>query len=330
MVSQATTDLVVEPASHEVIVLASSDYALLSWKGKARLTATAEDSHGHGIASWQWSDGGAGGSFSPSERVPDPIYRAPTNATPGSDAVILSVTATCEGPDPVSGTAYLLISVDPKPNLKARTADQVEGTSFSSPLISPEGAGTFTDVASDFWAVEAIDACRESGLIDGYPDGSYRPELPVLRDQMAAYLARALAGGDDLVPEGPAEASFADVPPDHWAYKYVEYIADLEIAGGLPDGGYHPEATVNRAQMAAFVARGAALRAGDPGLSSYQPPEEASFVDVGADFWGYRYIEYLAEAGVVSGYEGGEYRPNEIVNRAQAAVYLARAFGLSP
>jgi hypothetical protein len=323
LADQDTTSLVIQPTPHEVIVRASTEYTVLSWKSRVRLNATAEDSYGHGIASWFWNDGGAGGSFSPSERVPNPTYRSSANDTPGNSVITLSVTATCDGLEPATGTGFVLISVEPKPNLKMRAA----GNS-GSVLSGPGGSESFTDVPGDFWAAEAIDACREAGIISGYPDGSYCPDLPVLRDQMAVYLARALAGGDDYVPSGPPEASFSDVQPDYWAYKYIEYIAGLEIVGGLPDGGYHPAEPVNRAQMAAFIARGAAFRAGDPGLVSYQPPAQPSFTDVPADFWGYRYIEYLAEAGVVAGYDGGDYRPEEIVNRAQAAVYLDRAFGL--
>jgi len=61
---------------------------------------------------------------------------------------------------------------------------------------------------------------------------------------------------------------------------------------------------------------------------------------VADDFWAYRYIEYCVEHGVVNGYEypdpdtPGEtiylYEPLWPVTRDQMAVYVARAFGLSP
>ena len=47
------------------------------------------------------------------------------------------------------------------------------------------------------------------------------PTWGVNRGQMAAFLARAMCGGDDFVPTGPATASFTDVPPDFGFYRYI-------------------------------------------------------------------------------------------------------------
>lgn len=75
--------------------------------------------------------------------------------------------------------------------------------------------GIFPDVPASFWAYDEIESCTQQGVVTGYPDGTYQPGNPVTRDQMAVYLARALAGGDGNVPAGPACASFADVSSDH-------------------------------------------------------------------------------------------------------------------
>ena len=75
------------------------------------------------------------------------------------------------------------------------------------------------------------------------------------RDMMAVFISRALAGGDSLVPTGPATATFTDVPTTHWAYKYVEYAVDQGVVGGYSDGTYRPTLTVTRDMMAVFVAR---------------------------------------------------------------------------
>ncbi len=45
-------------------------------------------------------------------------------------------------------------------------------------------------------------------------------------------------------------------------------------------------------------------------------------------FWAYKHIEYCVENGVVHGYDDGYYHPEIIVNRAQMAVYISRAFQL--
>jgi hypothetical protein len=124
-----------------------------------------------------------------------------------------------------------------------------------SAVPDPAGEPTFPDVGTDHWAYRYIEYCAQQDLVLGYPSGGYEPDLVVTRDQMAVYIARALVGGDALVPTGPAEAHFPDVGTDHWAYDYVSYCQAEGIVQGYPDGTYRPEVEVTRDQMAVYVAR---------------------------------------------------------------------------
>jgi hypothetical protein len=185
---------------------------------------------------------------------------------------------------------------------------------------------TFPDVPCDYWAVEAVEGIYDAGIVFGYPDGFYRPMWEVGRAAMATYIARALCGG--AVPSGPAEATFPDVPDDHWAYDALEYTVAHGVVEGYDDDRYHPDWIVTRGQMAVFVARAMSAAGGEGGISDYVPPEAPSFSDVAADHWAYADIEYLAGRGVVAGYPDGRYRPARRVTRDQMAVYIARAFGI--
>jgi hypothetical protein len=189
---------------------------------------------------------------------------------------------------------------------------------------------SFPDVPEDHWAHEEIMACWRGGIVQGYPDGLYHPDRQVSRAQMAVYTARSLAGGEEAVPAGPGEATFPDVPPDHWAFDHVEYAAANNVVEGYGDGNYHPELAVTRAQMAVFIARSIVTPTGEAGLEPYEPPTEATFPDVPVGFWCYVHVEYIAQEGVVGGYPDGSYRPNHCVTRDQMAAYIARAFGLVP
>ncbi len=114
---------------------------------------------------------------------------------------------------------------------------------------------SYGDVPTDHWAYKYVEYARYWGVVGGYPDGTYKPDLEVDRGQMAVYVARAMAGGDGNVPDDPdGTPFFPDVPSSYWAYKYVEYCHDQGVVSGYWDG-YHPEETVNRAQMAVYVAR---------------------------------------------------------------------------
>jgi PKD repeat protein len=187
----------------------------------------------------------------------------------------------------------------------------------------------FGDVSCDYWAAAAIIATWEAGIIQGYPDGLYRPGFAVDRAAMAVYLVRALVGGDDQIPTPAAqEPTFLDVPADHWAYAAVEYAAANGIVEGYGDGSYQPSWPVTRAQMAAFVARAIVEPIGEQGLEGYEPPADPTFADVPTSMWCYKHVEYLSELGIVSGYPDGLYRPTATVTRDQMAVYVSRAFGL--
>ena len=221
------------------------------------------------------------------------------------------------------------------------------------PIGSPAGAGTvaaaetaeisqicklraisaFPDLPLDHWAQPDIWACSQMGIVSGYPDGTYQPDWAVTRDQMAVYVARALAGGDEYVPAAPPSPSFPDVAASDVCHRYIEYAAANQIVFGYGDGLYHPEYEVDRGQMAVFIARATATPPGEPGMAGYVPPPTPTFADVTSDSLDpyqvcYKYVEFIADTGVTQGYPDGLYHPDYVVNRGLMAIYVARAFGL--
>jgi hypothetical protein len=190
-------------------------------------------------------------------------------------------------------------------------------------LIFPARA-TFGDVANDDWAFEHVEACVGSGIADGYPDGLYHCEVAVTRDQMAAYVSRALAGGEANVPEAGPDPTFPDVAEDHWAYGYVEYAAQEQVVQGFSDGLYRPDLELDRGQMAVYIAR--SIAGSDDAVPT--PTGPPCFEDVPDTFWSYRHVEHCVSQGVVAGYEDGLYHPELTVTRDQMAVYVSRAFGM--
>jgi hypothetical protein len=186
---------------------------------------------------------------------------------------------------------------------------------------------SFVDVSYRHWAIREVEACYAAGIVAGYPDGTYGPTIPVSRDQMAVYMSRALSGGDAYVPTGPATATFNDVPTDHWAFKYVEYVQSRGVVQGYADGTYGPTIPLDRGQMAVFIAR--ALAGGESNVPA--GPATPHFPDVATDFWAYKHVEYIADPtrAIVYGYDDGNYHPEYVCTRDQMAVFVARAFGLT-
>jgi riboflavin synthase alpha subunit len=189
----------------------------------------------------------------------------------------------------------------------------------------------FTDVPCGYWALNEINAVYAADIAGGYPDGFYQPRWTVDRASMAVFIVRALVGGSEAIPTGPAVATFPDVPTDHWAFAAVEGAVQVGVVEGYGDGEYHPDWACTRGQMAVFIAQATGYfgdtrsyrdSAGDSLVS------EDVFPDVAAGYWCDAQVKCCVDNGVVSGYTDGYYRPTWTVSRDQMAVFIARAFEL--
>jgi len=98
-----------------------------------------------------------------------------------------------------------------------------------------------------------VEYCVANDVVQGYSPTTYGPTDLVARDTMAVFIARADAGGDASVPDGPETATFDDVPTDYWCYKYIEYCVAESIVQGYSPTTYGPAALVTRDQMAVYI-----------------------------------------------------------------------------
>ncbi|WP_142828199.1 S-layer homology domain-containing protein [Planococcus soli] len=114
---------------------------------------------------------------------------------------------------------------------------------------TPRDTG-FPDVPASHKASGSIAAAAEAELIEGYPDGTYRPENTITRAEIAFILSRSF-----VVPFR-ANVSFTDVTPNMLAYEPVQKILAANITIGYPDKTFRPNAAVTRGQFSAFLARG--------------------------------------------------------------------------
>ncbi len=121
--------------------------------------------------------------------------------------------------------------------------------SFSPPSMVP----TFLDDGGH-WAKDWIETLRKDGITAGFPDGTYRPNSPVTRAQMAVFLLKARHGAEYQPPSAKG-GKFSDVPPGYWAAPWIEELALEGITAGYPDGTYKPDKAVTRAEMAVFLVK---------------------------------------------------------------------------
>nr|WP_239565798.1 S-layer homology domain-containing protein [Paenibacillus sacheonensis] len=82
-------------------------------------------------------------------------------------------------------------------------------------------AAPFVD-AQLHWAKPILDIAYSNGLIQGYPDGSFKPDSPITRAEAAALVNRLLQRGE----EWTGTRAFADLPESHWAYDALMNAAN--------------------------------------------------------------------------------------------------------
>jgi hypothetical protein len=108
----------------------------------------------------------------------------------------------------------------------------------------------FSDVPRNSWFAPYVEEAKVRDIVEGYPTGGFGPNDFITR---AAALKIILeAAKIDVSSSVP---NFSDVPADSWFGKYVGYAQANNIVGGYPDGLFHPERNITRAEVAKIVVK---------------------------------------------------------------------------
>jgi hypothetical protein len=175
------------------------------------------------------------------------------------------------------------------------------------PSPTPCTAGQFSDVHPGDYFYTPVMYLASRGVIAGYADCTFRPSSPTTRAQMVKIV---VLGFEIPITTPPAGAyTFADVPPAHPFFTFIETAATHAIVSGYDCGGpgepcdslhrpyLRPSAGVTRGQLAKIVV-------GAAGYALVTPPGP-TFVDVPADNTFYSFVETAACHGILSGYTCG-------------------------
>lgn len=108
----------------------------------------------------------------------------------------------------------------------------------------------FTDVASGAWYNNAVSTLTRAGILDGYEDGSFRPNASITRAEFTKIAVSFFkhVGGASSNP-------FNDVPDSAWYAEFVKAAAELGLIDGYEDGTFRPNAPITRAEACTIVNR---------------------------------------------------------------------------
>ncbi|MEW9701822.1 cadherin-like beta sandwich domain-containing protein [Paenibacillus sp. SI8] len=153
-----------------------------------------------------------------------------------------------------------------------------------------------------------IDTVTYKRWIEGYPDGTFKPNQPITRSEAAAIFVKAIT-----LPKSSNDLQkFNDVTDDHWAADAIHQVQGAGLLSGYPDGSFKPDARITRAELATII-----VRINKLGVAA----DGKGFTDT-QGHWAAGYIQAAKAAGLMSGYEDGSFRPDQQLTRAEAVKVI--------
>ncbi len=190
---------------------------------------------------------------------------------------------------------------------------------------SAEDKEAFTDVnegtshAQDIWWLAA------KGISTGYPDGTFKGQDTVVRQDMAAFLYR-LAGSPAYTPSQADKKQFVDVTEKTPHAREIWWMASIGLTQGYGDGTFRPQNAVTRADMAAFMRRFYKAFSQHDQFRNWTPSSKAKqrFLDVNSATNKCEDIWWLGATGISLGFADARFDPTGSVVRQDMAAFLHR------
>ena len=218
-------------------------------------------------------------------------------------------------------------------------------------LAAPVSGGKNLSDLEGHWAQKEVEAAVASGWVDGYPDGSFKPEKSITRAEFTKMLLDAihLTPDSETVAWMKAHAKMKDIwgrptaytpklydMSGHWLTSQGWLDAALYSGMVVPDDyngkNFRPEKAITRYEIALMTDRALGLV-----YPASQPVEgELPFTDKEEILdWMKGYVNESVKAGVLKGYPDGSFQPNKTSTRAEAVVMIQRMLekmeeGLNP
>lgn len=147
--------------------------------------------------------------------------------------------------------------------------------------------------------------------IDGYDDGSFRPDANMTRVEAAVLLSRTLVSYMD---NNECECTFADAEQDAWYIHDLAYMQKKKFAVADKEGMFRPNDAITRGEFCDFVMRVKGLK-NDKAVSSFADTKDNA---------NEKAIALVAEKGWINGYDDGSFHPDAPITRAEIVAIVNR------
>ncbi len=196
--------------------------------------------------------------------------------------------------------------------------------SFSIVCVMPYALAQakFSDVQGS-WAQPCIEYLAQKQIINGYRDGSFKPDSSVTRAEFASMVSSAFPNASEIRSGG----EFIDVPAQYWAKAAIRTAYKMGFLSGYPGGVFNPNEKMPRSQVLVSLASGL----------KYLPTQPVAKTLNGAFADAQKIPDYARDAiasatekYLVVNYPNVKIlNPNQLTNRVEVAAFLCQALGSS-
>lgn len=132
-------------------------------------------------------------------------------------------------------------------------------------LGNPETSGTnhFKDVPANAFYSNAVNYLADQQISNGYVDGTFKPNIPITREEAAKLLALSLGYSSNQ------NANFTDVPATNIFSSYIQALVEAGVINGTSATTFSPKAPIKREETAAIITRNLAIQPGEPQIDSF-------------------------------------------------------------
>lgn len=188
----------------------------------------------------------------------------------------------------------------------------------NSEYVIVENDKTFKDVPESHWNQARIEKMANKYIVNGYQNGTFKPEAATSRIQLTVMLVRALGLPTDTAYNG----QFKDVKGNEWFVPELTAAIEAGIIQGTGNGRLAPNDKVSRAQMAAMIHRALQfIKYDSTKLDKQKSVEDYTDAALISD-WAREDIEVLLQAGIMTGKTDGTCDPHAPTTRAQMVKVL--------
>jgi hypothetical protein len=190
-----------------------------------------------------------------------------------------------------------------------------------SVLPKAQAKQDFVDVPPSHWAYEAIQYMASMGIVSGYPDGTFKPDKSILRQEMAIITCK-IFNFDGLRPSTP---SFVDVPTSHWAFPMIETIGQSKLMEDTSrNNRFRPEEVLDRIEYVPLQCRSLGMKFFAQHMKNETVNDILSRYSDSSIIpdWAKNYLSILTASNAIGGFPDGTFKPFEPLTRAQVCVSM--------